>query len=117
MVDRRPERPAAGIAVPRHRIVNQMTMDDDMYPAPRQRLRLRITTPENRASARVLRRRGVPVAMSVNEGSVPPMPGVEPLGPVQKKVRNLNEKASEKVRTPLRSFMQGLTDLRFLTFS
>ncbi|KAN0131301.1 hypothetical protein V8E53_010881 [Lactarius tabidus] len=75
-----------------------MTMDDDMYPAPRQRLRLRITTPENRASARVLRRRGVPVAMSFNEGSGPPMPGVEPLGPVQKKVRNLNEKASEKLR-------------------
>ena len=34
-------------------------------------------------------------ATPINEGSVPPTPGVEPLDPVQKKVRNLNKKVRD----------------------
>jgi hypothetical protein len=110
-------------------------MDADMYLTPRRRLR--IPTRENRQNARVLRRRGGtcgngsagagvaeptaaaetrPAILAVetgelavpdNEGSVSPTPGVEPLDPVQKKVRNLNRK--------VRASLASLRSRRMLT--
>ena len=46
--------------------------------------------PESGPAALVVETGGM--ATPINEGSVPPTPGVEPLDPAQKKVRNLNKK-------------------------
>lgn len=45
------------------------------------------------------------IAAPVNEGSVPPTPGVETLDPVQKKLRNLNKKVRGVIR--FASFGEG----------